>query len=161
MPGGGGGNDTREFLTTIRDKMKKLERFSFIPNHDDRLLIYHNWDWDRLPEDNTKPIKVTHLIEYFVLGKCPWPMVPEGQDCLWRPKFLGTHEQFLAMSREEKEDYFKKRWEWVVGTNSIGPDGDLEIDSDDEEEVDVDMERDSDLASLNQLLHAQHPRSDL
>ena len=152
VPGGGGGNDTRECLTTICDKMKKLERFSFIPDHDGRLLIYHNWNWDRLPEDNTKPIKVTHLIEYFVLRKCPWPMIPEGQDCLWRPKFLGTHEQFLAMSLEEQEDYFEKRWEWVVGADGIDPDGDLEIGSDEEEEVDVDMERDSDLASFHQLI---------
>jgi hypothetical protein len=152
--GGGGGDDTKEFLATIRDKMKQLKRFSFIPNHDDRLLIYHNLDWDPLPEDKTKPIKVTHLIEYYVLGECPWPMVPEGQDSLWRPKFLGAHEQFLAMSQEEKEEYFENRWDWVVGVDGIGPDGDSEIGSDDEE-VDVDMETESDLASLDQLLQLQ------
>lgn len=98
---------------------------------------------------------MTHLIEYYVLGKCPWPMVPEGQDCLWRPKFLGTHEQFLAISQEEKEDYFEKRWEWVVGADGIGPDGDLEIGSDDEE-VDVYLEAESDLASLDRLLQWQN-----
>lgn len=153
-PGGAGGAKTKEFLMTIRGRMKKLEKFSFIPDHDHRLLIYHNLNWDPLPEDNTKPIKVTHLIEYYVLGKCPWPMVPEGQDWLWRLKFLGTHEQFLAMSWVEKEDYFEKNWKWVVGADGIGPDGDSEIGSDDEE-VDVYLEAESDLASLDQLLQSQ------
>ncbi|PMD18323.1 hypothetical protein NA56DRAFT_706930 [Hyaloscypha hepaticicola] len=69
-PGDAGGAKTKEFLTTIRDRMKKLEKISFIPDHDHRLLIYHNVNWDPLPEDNTKPIKVTHLMEYYVLGKC-------------------------------------------------------------------------------------------
>jgi hypothetical protein len=59
-----------------------------------------------------------------------------------------------------KGSYFEKRWEWVVGADGIDPDGDLEIGSDEEEEVDIDMERDSDLASLNQLLQARQRRSD-
>jgi hypothetical protein len=155
-----GEKGTKYFLTAIRNKVQKLEKFYFIPVDDGTLdaEIYDtkrfssmDWNWKPIPEDKEKPIKVAKLIEYYMLAQCPWPMVPErlmAGEHFWRPKFMGTHEQFLAMSLEDLEDYFNKRWEAVVGFNGLGENWDSEIDSDEEEEVDPRLEAGSDLASL-------------
>ncbi|PMD40526.1 hypothetical protein L207DRAFT_582716 [Hyaloscypha variabilis F] len=167
-------HDTEKFLTTIRDRCKSLEKFSFIPLKDfksERIHKLYNiivlpsgsWKWEPVPEDNTKPIKLAKLIEYFVLGRCPWPIIRDTGFDQWppRPKFLGTHEQFLAMSEKDLEHYFERGWEAVVGTYGLGAwwDSELELDFDLEEEAHPEVEQMSDLISLSHLLAMEYTKS--
>ncbi|KAE9367620.1 hypothetical protein N431DRAFT_514058 [Stipitochalara longipes BDJ] len=162
--------DTEEFLTTIKDQCKCLEKFSFLKGEwaEKTDKIYNiivfpsrSWIWEPVLDESTEPIKASKLIEYYILGRCPWPMVPENpfDVGLWRPKFAGTHEQFLDMSQEQLDHYFERGWETVVGYHGFGSWWDSEIEADsDTEEAGPETERDTDLASLNYLLAMEYTK---
>jgi hypothetical protein len=52
------------------------------------------------------------LLEYYVLGKCTWPMVGEDPRTNgWKHKFVGSHSYLMQISEAELANILGSEWE--------------------------------------------------
>ncbi|KAK6582219.1 hypothetical protein PZA11_004627 [Diplocarpon coronariae] len=99
----------REVLTNLRDHMK-LTKFELFTEHGPRLYD-ENW---RPAVVRDGQIHDAKLIELFVIGRCPWPMLTDGPSVRtgeWKRKFMGSHMELLELGEEELKDLLGEDWE--------------------------------------------------
>ncbi|PBP17517.1 hypothetical protein BUE80_DR011274 [Diplocarpon rosae] len=99
----------REVLTNLRDHMK-LTKFELFAEHGPRLYD-ENWNPVVVRDGQIHDAK---LIELFVIGRCPWPMLTDGPSARtgeWKRKFMGSHMELLELGEEELKDLLGEDWE--------------------------------------------------
>jgi hypothetical protein len=118
-------------LTDIKDHLKKLEKFECLVESDDGPIYDKDWNDIQISTCRHTPVNSAKLLEYYVLGKCPWPMVGEDPKISgWKHKFVGSHSQFMQITEEELANLMSNEWETDLSDEEFSDDYNSEDDED-------------------------------
>jgi hypothetical protein len=132
----------KDVFTEYKERLPNLQIFEYLEDSSDPQRIYDD-NWRPIPIAKNKRVPNAKLLELFVLGKCPWPMAsdnPRGWRG-WKPKFMGSHLDFMNLSPGELDSLLGGDWETESDSGSSEED---EMDLDDSDDFDSDSDSDSD-----------------
>lgn len=143
-------NSYRNILNNCREHLK-LEKFELVDRQDLSPLeaerIYDE-GWNPIKFSKKVPPRDAKLLEMFVLGKCPWPMVGDDpqRGGKWKRKFMGSHLEFLQLSGEDLDDLLGGEWKTDSSSSSSDADSVSDEEDSEEDESEEDSDDDTDMA---------------